>query len=73
MTFNFWFGVIYILITLSAMYLWYKREKANATHVNISNVSFNRLFTVVLPISIIVLGAIIRLYGSLTPKILRSQ
>ncbi len=62
MTFNFWFGVIYILITLSAMYLWYKREKANATHVNISNVSFNRLFTVVLPIAIIVLGAIIRLY-----------
>ena len=62
MTFNFYFGAIYIIIAISSLILWYRREKSNVSHVNISNVTFNRLYTLILPIAIIVLGAIIRLY-----------
>ncbi len=62
MTFNFYFGIIYIVIAISSLILWYKREKSNVSHVNISNVSFNRLYTIILPIAVIVLGTIIRLY-----------
>lgn len=54
--------IIYIIITALALYLFFTRDKSAFSQLNILNVTFNKIFTTVLPISIIIIGTIIRFY-----------
>ena len=61
-SYNYFFMLTYIILIVFCVYLFYKRDKSVNTPVNISNIVFNRIYTVVLPVAIIVIGFILRLY-----------
>ncbi|WP_026670631.1 hypothetical protein [Butyrivibrio sp. AE3006] len=59
---NLLFTLLYLAASGGCVVLWYKRDKSSSSQINISNVSFNKLYTILLPIAVVVVGALLRLY-----------
>ena len=49
-TINLLFTLLYLAVAGACTVLWYKRDRGNGTQINISNVSFNKLYTISLVI-----------------------
>ncbi|WP_026495950.1 hypothetical protein [Butyrivibrio sp. WCD3002] len=61
-TINLLFTTLYLAAAGGCVVLWYKRDKSSSSQINISNVSFNKLYTILLPIAVVILGGLLRLY-----------
>ncbi len=59
---NLYFSILYILTAAAAIYLWSKRSKISTSQINIDDLSFSKVYTLLLPALVILAGAIIRLY-----------
>ncbi|MBE5859935.1 MAG: hypothetical protein E7301_07400 [Butyrivibrio sp.] len=61
-TFNIFSTLIYICIIFFSLYLFYRRDRSSYSPINLSDVVFNRIYTLILPIAMIVIGAFLRFY-----------
>ena len=55
-TFNIFSTLIYICIIFFSLYLFYRRDRSSYSPINLSDVVFNRIYTLILPIAMIVIG-----------------
>ena len=61
-TINIFFSLIYLATAIAAVMLYRKQSGTNFSQINISNISFSKIYTILLPAAIIVIGVILRLY-----------
>ena len=52
----------YIVLLVLSLYLYSKREKSSPYRINLSNITFSKIYTVLLPAAIILIGIILRFY-----------
>ena len=60
---NLYFCIIFFFTAAIAIFLRFRRSDAAVSQININNVSYNRLYTIILPAAVILTGAAIRLYN----------
>lgn len=52
----------YIGILVLSLFLYFRKNKEKSTHISIQDISFNKLYTVALPVLVILIGCALRLY-----------
>ncbi|WP_408070069.1 hypothetical protein [Butyrivibrio sp. JL13D10] len=56
------FLTCYLIIIFISLFLYQKRDNFSYSKVNLSNISYNKIYTVILPLSVILIGTALRLY-----------
>ncbi len=54
--------IIYFGIIALALYLYSKNDRGSFSQINLSNVTFNKIYTIFLPAALIIIGTALRIY-----------
>ncbi|MCR5342224.1 MAG: hypothetical protein K6E70_02520 [Butyrivibrio sp.] len=61
-TINPVFLISYLGIIIISLFLYSKRDKSSFSQINLSGITYNKIYTIILPVAIIVIGTALRLY-----------
>ena len=61
-TINLYFSIVYMILIGVSVFLYFRRSKDYSGQINMDNVSFNKLFTIILPLAVTGVGAALILY-----------